>query len=110
VFRHIKLVLDKLANLGRDSRFLQRVPPIGVAPLEPRIERLDIPHPFRRPKGPRGDNVPWSRRRAADCVGRAFPGRLARPLPKGFFWKQDAGAPDRDPGRPRAYRIYRKGA
>ena len=105
MFRHIKVALNKLFNLDRDAAALKFHPPIGVAPLEPRVHNIDLSELFARPPEAPNYDISAARRAAADAVGKPFPTPWIKPLPKRFFWKQDAGALD-GIGR-RAWRIYR---
>jgi len=108
MFRHIKVVqaaINKLSALWRDTGSLQTMPPIGVAPLEPRTQKVDLPDLFsQRPKAD-NPNSSAARRAAADAVGKPFPAPWIKRLPKGYFWKQDPGA--LDGVRHGLWRIYR---
>jgi len=108
MFRHIRVVqaaIDKLSALWRDAQSLQRHPPIGVAPLEPRIQKVELPDLFSRHQKADNHNSSAARRTAADAVGKPFPAPWIKPLPKGYFWKQDPGALDGI--RHGLWRIYR---
>jgi hypothetical protein len=106
VFRHIRVVqaaIDKLSALWRDAQSLHATPPIGVAPLEARVQHVEIPALFGRRAPPQ--ERPLARMLVADAVGRPFSRPWEKPLPNGYFWKQDRGALDGI--RHELWRIYR---